>query len=178
MQLKVFEIRKGVVEFQYRKRYGLHAMRVRIWCSLSNKMFQYRKRYGLHAMEKMIMKDYKKSVSIPQAVWIACNKNYCFYHKLSSCFNTASGMDCMQCRRGHAKSLFWIGFNTASGMDCMQWCVKLRRGSWLAVSIPQAVWIACNITGIICSWRKQKVSIPQAVWIACNEDASASASPK
>ena len=36
--------------------------------------FQYRKRYGLHAMERrMIMKDYTK-VSIPQAVRIACNK--------------------------------------------------------------------------------------------------------
>ena len=37
-------------------------------------------------------------------------------------------------------------FNTASGMDCMQsslWCEAKDR---TAVSIPQAVWIACNFT--------------------------------
>ena len=36
------------------------------------------------------------------------------------------------------------GFNTASGMDCMQFVPLVRKGDILVVSIPQAVWIACN----------------------------------
>ena len=37
--------------FQYRKRYGLHAIRKRFWLlNRSPMMFQYRKRYGLHAI--------------------------------------------------------------------------------------------------------------------------------
>ena len=36
--------------------------------------FQYRKRYGLHAIhEEEIQKSFPPVVSIPQAVWIACN---------------------------------------------------------------------------------------------------------
>ena len=38
------------------------------------------------------------------------------------------------------------------------------------VSIPQAVWIACNISPKMNKIRGRAVSIPQAVWIACNED--------
>ena len=58
--------------FQYRKRYGLHAIPTTRFHALLN-MFQYRKRYGLHAMglERRIFHDLY--VSIPQAVWIACN---------------------------------------------------------------------------------------------------------
>ena len=36
--------------------------------------FQYRKRYGLHAMKEWIENVMGDVVSIPQAVWIACNK--------------------------------------------------------------------------------------------------------
>ena len=108
--------------------------------------FQYRKRYGLHAMERrMIMKDYTK-VSIPQAVRIACNaarQNELFW--LGAGFNTASGTDCMQSavafedkidlsivsipqavriacnqRRNSFCTSLCDGFNTASGTDCMQ----------------------------------------------------------
>ena len=133
-------------------------------------------------------------VSIPQAVWIACNCIRKMIAILSrSSFNTASGMDCMQC----------------------EGCIKLRRGSWI-VSIPQAVLIACNsftcTMGLRVPWfqyrkryglhaiykrstiqdrrecfntasgmdcmqflasilpqpKRKRVSIPQAVWIACN----------
>ena len=35
-------------------------------------------------------------VSIPQAVWIACNFRARLSQKQKLCFNTASGMDCMQ----------------------------------------------------------------------------------
>ena len=63
-------------------------------------LFQYRKRYGLHAIVPSSEFDEEVGiVSIPQAVWIACNS------PLESapawdcpCFNTASGMDCMQCQ--------------------------------------------------------------------------------
>ena len=83
--------------FQYRKRYGLHAMEfswiIFLECTsfntasgmdcmqlettvlLSSKdiRFQYRKRYGLHAIAKHRRKEGFRNVSIPQAVWIACN---------------------------------------------------------------------------------------------------------
>ena len=39
----------GVEEFQYRKRYGLHAIVQQDWEKEALK-FQYRKRYGLHAI--------------------------------------------------------------------------------------------------------------------------------
>ena len=59
--------------FQYRKRYGLHAMLEPPVELMDAKEFQYRKRYGLHAI------CYSSPV----------RNNWC-------CFNTASGMDCMQ----------------------------------------------------------------------------------
>ena len=65
----------------------------------SRERFQYRKRYGLHAMEGFEADLEKAAVSIPQAVWIACNDS-CFLWSLErrASFNTASGMDCMQYR--------------------------------------------------------------------------------
>ena len=36
-------------------------------------------------------------------------------------------------------------FNTASGMDCMQFQFVNHLTRCLEVSIPQAVWIACNV---------------------------------
>ena len=55
-------------------------------------------------------------------------------------------------------------------MDCMQyrsWTVGTSCP--LGVSIPQAVWIACNWRRLSVRRRLIKVSIPQAVWIACNQ---------
>ena len=109
-------------------------------------------------------------------------------------FNTASGMDCMQLMMAHSSSSYSSCFNTASGMDCMQFRQSQpRKRVSEPVSIPQAVWIACNSTLIFISrkstflfqYRKRyglhamseaknyirrirEVSIPQAVWIACN----------
>ena len=40
--------------------------------------------------------------------------------------------------------LLFASFNTASGMDCMQLPCSNGRIGRLGVSIPQAVWIACN----------------------------------
>ena len=130
--------------FQYRKRYGLHAilsfhtgirsLRVSIpqavWIacnfqfprvSYNAATFQYRKRYGLHAIIGHAPSNEHRSVSIPQAVWIACN------------------------------------FLFLKGSDQMN-----------TVSIPQAVWIACNLDEWYPLLPTERVSIPQAVWIACN----------
>ena len=38
--------------------------------------FQYRKRYGLHAMKIYLTSTLVREVSIPQAVWIACNDRF------------------------------------------------------------------------------------------------------
>ena len=131
-------------------------------------------------------------------------------------FNTASGMDCMQYqlmeagkllllfqyrKRYGLHAIYWVEFreedidrfNTASGMDCMQFAMQdvSSRHLTAVVSIPQAVWIACNNKvraelqakgtfqyrkryGLHAIWKGFRynphtmVSIPQAVWIACN----------
>ena len=63
-------------------------------------------------------------VSIPQAVWIACNERRTDHNEnFQRCFNTASGMDCMQFKRDALGDLYVYCFNTASGMDCMQYCL-------------------------------------------------------
>ena len=62
------------------------------------------------------------SVSIPQAVWIACNGKPLLGFPQPTSFNTASGMDCMQSLQRN-----------------------INHGGEL-VSIPQAVWIACNLS--------------------------------
>ena len=59
--------------FQYRKRYGLHAIRVIVEEARLGRVFQYRKRYGLHAMQLDQKGNVSFYVSIPQAVRIACN---------------------------------------------------------------------------------------------------------
>ena len=43
-------------------------------------------------------------------------------------------------------------------------------GRIVGVSIPQAVWIACNIFISNATVVSVEVSIPQAVWIACNKE--------
>ena len=60
-------------EFQYRKRYGLHAIRRLRRSNPVHVSFQYRKRYGLHAITLFAGLKARDLVSIPQAVWIACN---------------------------------------------------------------------------------------------------------
>ena len=54
-------------------------------------------------------------------------------------------------------------------MDCMQCRIKAAWEMTLLVSIPQAVWIACNFRKGNNHDKVNSVSIPQAVWIACNE---------
>ena len=86
-----------------------------------HRLFQYRKRYGLHAISILPTTELRLMVSIPQAVWIACNKKPADEDDQFTGFNTASGMDCMQLSQisGCAGRIISC-FNTASGMDCMQ----------------------------------------------------------
>ena len=84
-------------------------------------------------------------VSIPQAVWIACNF---LFLKGSDQMNTVS-----------IPQAVWIACN----LD--EWYPLLPTER---VSIPQAVWIACNFAITIPPKVSFSVSIPQAVWIACN----------
>ena len=133
--------------------------------------FQYRKRYGLHAIITGASLDAKIVVSIPQAVWIACNygvfvgkiapfefqyrKRYGL-HAIIGAFDQTHIPIQFQYRKryglhaiasqvmGHCRSLLFQyrkryglhaidsgrrrdsyhgRFNTASGMDCMQYCL-------------------------------------------------------
>ena len=85
------------MRFQYRKRYGLHAIIKDVNEPEEVPSFQYRKRYGLHAIYRI--------------QWVLVGL---------ICFNTASGMDCMQSSGCASESRTLRRFNTASGMDCMQ----------------------------------------------------------
>ena len=82
--------------------------------------FQYRKRYGLHAIGQFVLMKTPLMVSIPQAVWIACNHDINVLPPSGDGFNTASGMDCMQLDEIAVCYRINDSFNTASGMDCMQ----------------------------------------------------------
>ncbi len=106
--------------------------------------FQYRKRYGLHAIAGKRQPCGRRLVSIPQAVWIACNMfvNCCVRAQLLFQYRKRYGLHAMPTKtdlwrwRGtfqyrkryglHAigrtitRYRFLWGFNTASGMDCMQ----------------------------------------------------------
>ena len=131
-------------------------------------------------------------VSIPQAVWIACNQEWCILPLDILGFNTASGMDCMQCKRFSALRQNLRRFNTASGMDCMQSQVERlpiipvrfqyrKRYGLHAISprarIARSVECFNTASGMDCMQfpeiggiiMKDNVSIPQAVWIACNK---------
>ena len=157
--------------FQYRKRYGLHAMLCLTRTTFLKPRFQYRKRYGLHAMRKICFKGFEAHPG----------------------FNTASGMDCMQWAWRHCASYallvsipqaVWIACNAKNesmilanakfqyrkrdGLHAIADEMHSLFASW--VSIPQAVWIACNSNEKIDQQEQcRRVSIPQAVWIACND---------
>ena len=157
-------------QFQYRKRYGLHAIRRQGRGRYRRRSFQYRKRYGLHAMGFRTLSQSKYMVvSIPQAVWIACNR-----------------ANVMLSVSGQAVSIpqaVWIACNAflevsdTHKLRTFQYRKRyglhaitrpLHKKESAEVSIPQAVWIACNTHTPSQAPRFERVSIPQAVWIACN----------
>ena len=128
-------------QFQYRKRYGLHAMNQDKAEEGGLEGFQYRKRYGLHAIStQRFRRALGAQVSIPQAVWIACNNaTVVAVEARQRRFNTASGMDCMQLMQNRSSLSNPPCFNTASGMDCMQyflsrWCPLTDTSSFNTAS--------------------------------------------
>ena len=109
--------------FQYRKRYGLHAINMGLISLYLRYKFQYRKRYGLHAI-----------------VYLSA---------------TIGSFNEFQYRKRY-------------GLHAIIDEFKRVLRTTLQVSIPQAVWIACNSVRAYVEALPARVSIPQAVWIACN----------
>ena len=107
--------------FQYRKRYGLHAINRGTSHRGRSKSFQYRKRYGLHAIEVVKrIEEQENMFQYRKRYGLHAIADPEFFKAVIESFNTASGMDCMQFHSGDLQ----------------------RQG--MIVSIPQAVWIACN----------------------------------
>ena len=116
-----------------------------------------------------------KDVSIPQAVWIACNIKGCTLLLLRCrCFNTASGMDCMQLKMVQTIILSMYCFNTASGMDCMQFTNKYQQDTLSSFNTASGMDCMQSSRGLR-HVTLSLVSIPQAVWIACNGNRRATA---
>ena len=90
-----------IAEFQYRKRYGLHAMMKKEIIKVWSYEFQYRKRYGLHAIRDEVRNEkfqlfsfqYRKRYGLHAII------EYRYIEFDVFRFNTASGMDCMQFSR-------------------------------------------------------------------------------
>ena len=125
--------------------------------------FQYRKRYGLHAIKLSRIAGWKFLVSIPQAVWIACNASQKFLPSSDRrSFNTASGMDCMQFRISPSGRSIKSRFNTASGMDCMQYRPSQPLGQLNpeAGFLNGALFLANrrNLAGFFCRQNRLKTS--------------------
>ena len=105
MQSKRFEaILAEAQEFQYRKRYGLHAMAHRDRCPRAPRCFNTASGMDCMQLVEVLSDVHSSVVSIPQAVWIACNAMTTSPLKWNGQNNR--------------------GFNTASGMDCMQWLMS------------------------------------------------------
>ena len=84
-----------------------------------------------------------------------------------SCFNTASGTDCMQCQHpSDVAETAILSFNTASGTDCMQLLAPFSPDKRYIVSIPQAVWIACNSSCSFC-FESSRLSFNTASGMDC-----------
>ena len=112
--------------FQYRKRYGLHAIGKILDRPRQIEEFQYRKRYGLHAIAMQDSMGWMKSVSIPQAVWIACNTKVRPVAFLFAVFQYRKRYGLHAIPDPYLAGPMLLCFNTASGMDCMQ-CAPLRH---------------------------------------------------
>ena len=133
-------------------------------CSCQGARFQYRKRYGLHAINTAIVFIPRKDVvSIPQAVWIACN----FSQMVAGWFGLTKfqyrkryGLHAMRTSRSTDSRT--LRFNTASGMDCMQY----RPSQPLGQLNPEAGFLngslflanRRNLAGFFCRQNRLKTS--------------------
>ena len=110
----------------------------------------------------------RTTVSIPQAVWIACNKGEMSNEKVQLRFQHRKryGLHAIIRWMSHSQSRIRFQYRKRYGLHAIIWvqqCVHMY-----SVSIPQAVWIACNKTSLTRQPSRGCVSIPQAAWIACN----------
>ena len=125
--------------FQYRKRYGLHAIAEEALKGTMPWPFQYRKRYGLHAISACDDDDYLFDE-------FQYRKRYGL-HAISRSHTSPSGKRC---------------FNTASGMDCMQY----RPSQPLGQLNPEAGFLngslflanRRNLAGFFCRQNRLKTS--------------------
>ena len=63
-------MKKKYRRFQYRKRYGLHAINALLKIRLTESLFQYRKRYGLHAILRRLAHERRNPL------WFQYRKRY------------------------------------------------------------------------------------------------------
>ena len=78
-------------------------------------------------------------------------------------------MDCMQLALISAHSAILLCFNTASGMDCMQYdlrCERYRENK--EFQYRKRYGLHAIVKSMYDTMAAENVSIPQAVWIACN----------
>ena len=132
-------------KFQYRKRYGLHAIAREELQKWFEDVFQYRKRYGLHAMSSPPVRGRGNEVSIPQAVWIACNlpsSARTSKRKLVFQYRKRYGLHAISQRRLISTPKSSFQYRKRYGLHAIRHANVYQLN--LLVSIPQAVWIACN----------------------------------
>ena len=94
--------------------------------------------------EKEHLWSVRPVVSIPQAVWIACNDMTSVRAGESKLFQYRKRYELHAMLIGFLAAATFACFNTASGMNCMQFIIFQPNMYPVPVSIPQAVWIACN----------------------------------
>ena len=118
--------------FQYRKRYGLHAISERGITMIKSIQFQYRKRYGLHAMKRKDRRPTRLQFQYRKRYGLHAMKMPIRTEPILRGFNTASGMDCMQYRPSQPLgqlnpeagflngALFWANRRNLAGFFCRQ----------------------------------------------------------
>ena len=108
--------------FQYRKRYGLHAIRADRFASIEIAHVSIPQAVLIACnVLGMTLGRCMPPVSIPQAVWIACNRpvNYVTRKEYQFQYRKRYGLHAI-CRGDGRDTCRQVRFNTASGMDCMQ----------------------------------------------------------
>ena len=125
-------------------------------------LFQYRKRYGLHAIRRAFPCFAGGSVSIPQAVWIACNEMQREAKLENVLFQYRKRYGLHAINDSGRRRDSYHGFNTASGMDCMQY----RPSQPLGQLNPEAGFLngslflanRRNLAGFFCRQNRLKTS--------------------
>ena len=131
-------------------------------------LFQYRKRYGLHAIELLPRRRSEFHVSIPQAVRIACNRTRSKRTRafLSFQYRKRYGLHAI-CHNELTSPWHPCRFNTASGTDCMQYCLPKPletvnpKGGFLI--LPPCLRFSPNRREFFCRKRRLKRGAKPAI---------------